>query len=198
MATIKKATTRHNAAAILFFVIASIILMATLAGCSLRTTAVDPAASAATAEEVSAGTPPAPKANDFVKPFGDVVSYKDGVSISVGLIGEFTPSNSQVFPLPEGETAMVFKVVLTNNSNEVFKPGAMALANSGGKPATYIADSGNTEYPGLGLFPTTSLLPGQTLEWFSAFGVSDVSDITLEVSPSPFGYDKAIFTNIPL
>lgn len=176
--------------------VAGLALTASLTACSTpAASAPDPQASAATADEKPAETPPA--VNELVKPFGEVVTYKDGVSISVSAPTQFTPSNLDSFPLPEGQTPLVFKVVLTNNSDKPLEPGAIAQANSGGKPATYIADVANTEYPDLGMFPTTTILPGQTLEWFTAFSVIDPADITLEIAPAPIDYDNAIFTNVP-
>lgn len=195
MSTIKNFVNNHNYIAALLFVIIGFSLMIALAACgSKEPAAADPNASAATVEEPAEQTPPA--VNEFIKQFGDVITYEDGVSISVSVPTPFTPSNLDYMPLAEGETPVVFKVVLTNNSTDVLEPGAIAQANSGGKPATYIADVGNPEYGDLGLFPTTSVLPGQTLEWFTAFGVADVNDITLEITPAPFEYDNAIFTNI--
>lgn len=196
MSTIKNFVNNHNYIAALLFVILGFSLMIALTACgSKESAAADPNASAATVEEPAEQTPPA--VNEFIKQFGDVITYEDGVSISVSVPTPFTPSNLDYMPLAEGETPVVFKIVLTNNSTDVLEPGAIAQANSGGKPATYIADVGNPEYGDLGLFPTTSVLPGQTLEWFTAFGVADVNDITLEITPAPFEYDNAIFTNLP-
>ena len=196
MSTIKNFVNNHNYIAALLFVILGFSLMIALTACgSKEPAAADPNASAATVEEPAEQTPPA--VNEFIKQFGDVITYEDGVSISVSVPTPFTPSNLDYMPLAEGETPVVFKIVLTNNSTDVLEPGAIAQANSGGKPATYIADVGNPEYGDLGLFPTTSVLPGQTLEWFTAFGVADVNDITLEITPAPFEYDNAIFTNLP-
>lgn len=196
MVNIKKAINRHNYIAVFLFLVLSLALMTVLSACgSTEAVASDPKASAASVDEpATEETPPA--VNDFVKQFGDVVTYKDGVSISVSAPTPFTPSNLDYFPLAEGETAVVFKVVLTNNSTEPLEPGAIAQANSGGKPATYLADAGNPEYGDIGLFPTTTVLPGQTLEWYTGFGVADVNDITLEIAPAPIEYDNAIFTNV--
>lgn len=195
MATIKNFVNQHNYLSALFFVLIGLSLMIALTACgSKEPVAADPNASAAAVEEEPAEQTP-PAVNNFIKQFGDVVTYDDGVSISVAAVGPFTPS--EYVTVAAGETPVVFKVVLTNNSTEVLEPGAIAQANSGGKPATYIADVGNTEYGELGLFPTASILPGQTLEWYTAFGVVDVNDVTLEISPMSFDYDNAIFTNIP-
>lgn len=199
MDTIKKAIDRHKYVAAFLFAIIALVLVMGLAGCSTAVVEPDPAASAATVDEVVAETEEQtpPPVNEFVKQFGEVVSYEDGISISVALVGPFTPSNLEYFPLGEGETAVLFKVVLTNNSEAVFEPGAVPNATSGGKTATYISDVGNPEYGDIGLFPVTSLLPGQTLEWYAAFGVADPADITFEIGPGPFDYQSAIFTNVP-
>lgn len=171
--------------------LAAVALTATLTACGTPATSTDPDAKPATSEAPTA-VKEAPAENEFIKPFGDIVSYADGVSISVALVGEFTPGQYAIYG--EGEIPLVFKVVLTNNSDEPLEPGVIPQANSGGKPATYIADVGNPEYGDLGLFPTAAILPGQTLEWFTAFGVADPADVTMQLSPMPFDYDDAIFT----
>lgn len=190
MATIKK---QYIAA-----LIAGLALTASLTACSTPATSADPGAKPATSEApASVEEEPAPEVDDLIKPFGEVVTYQDGVSISVALVGAFTPTEYAIVGAAD-ETPTVFKVVITNNSDKPLEPGAIAQANSGGKPATYIADAGNPEYGDLGMFPTTTILPGQTLEWYSAFGVVDPADVTLEIAPAPIEYDNAIFTNIPL
>ena len=172
--------------------LAGFALTATLTACSTPATSVDPDAKPATSEQAPAAVEEAPAENELIKSFGEVVSYEDGVSISVALVGEFTPSEFAI--VNEGEIPLVFKVVLTNNSDKPLEPGVIPQANSGGKPATYIADVGNPEYGDLGMFPTAAILPGQTLEWFTAFGVADASDVTMQLSPMPIDYDDAIFT----
>lgn len=197
MSNIKNAVRRSNIA-VLLFVLLALAFLFIITGCTTtEAVAADPKASAATVEEdtVTAEVEP-PAIDELVKQFGDVVTYKDGVSISVSAPTPFTPSNLDYFPLAEGETAVILKVVLTNNSDKPFEPSALAQANSGGKPATYLSDYANPEYGNVGGFPTTSILPGQTLEWFVGFGVADPADITLEISPTPFEYDNAIFTNV--
>lgn len=174
--------------------LAGFALTATLTACSTPATSADPAAKPATSEQAPAAVEEEPATNDLIKPFGEVVTYEDGVSISVALVGPFTPGEYAIVGGAD-ETPTVFKVVITNNSDEPLEPAAIPQANSGGKPATYIADTGNAEYGDLGLFPTTTLLPGQTLEWYAAFGVVDPADVTLEITPSSFTYDNAIFTN---
>lgn len=192
MATIKK---QYIAA-----LVAGLALTATLTACGTPAVTADPAAKPATSEAPAVVEEEAPASDpatsDYIKPFGEVVSYQDGVSISVALVGPFAISNTGI-PVGEGETPMAFKVVLTNNSDKPLEPGAMPEANSGGKPATYIADVGNPQYNNIGLFPTATVLPGQTLEWYTGFGVADPEDITLEIAPTVFDYDMAIFTTAP-
>jgi len=154
----------------------------------------DPAASAApmpTAEEPEASEP---EASPLIKSFGEVVTYEDGVSISVSMVGEFTPT-----PYAAGVTAgkipTVFLIVVTNNSKQAIKPYTFALANSGGMPAEGISDIGNEEYGELGFDPTGTILPGQTLQWYTAFSLADPLDVTMEISPG-FEYEDAIFTNV--
>jgi hypothetical protein len=200
MVTIKKALDRHNTLAIMLFLIVGVVLMLALSACSTKSPDAvksDPKASSAadtqeTPKETPTQTPP--PVDDNVKNFGDVATYEDGVSISVALVGPFTPSETAL-PVGAGETPVVFKIVITNHSDKPLEPGAMPQANSGGKPATYIADTGNKQYGDLGLFPTTTILPGQTLEWYTAFGVVDPANITLEITPAPFDYANTIFTN---
>lgn len=168
------------------------LLVMVLTGCSVpASSAPDPDASAASAEEAPKSEEPVQE-NSLIKPFGEVVSYQDGVSISVAMVGAFTPTQNAA-GVVSGEQPTIFKVVLTNNSDEAVEPTAFPSANSGGKAASSISDVAHPEYGELGFAPTTSLLPGQTVEWSVAFSISNPEDVTLEISPS-FMYDDAIFT----
>lgn len=196
MFIIKNTFTRNTALSFVFAFLA-LLLVVLLTGCGAKPVVADPQASAAAAPAAETPAQAPPTANNFIKQFGDVVTYDDGISISVSEPIPFTPSNLDYMPLAAGDTAVVFKLVLTNNSAEPFEPGAVSQASSGGKPANMIADVGNTDYPQLGLFPTATVLPGQTIEWYVGFGISDPAKITFDVAPYPIGYEDAIFTNIP-
>jgi hypothetical protein len=196
-------THRRTQTTRLFWVITAALIAVAIAlfltGCGKQAveSAPDPLASAAAAEEVKEEpTQEPPAVNDLIKQFGEIVTYDDGVSISVALIGPYTPGE-YAQGIVEGQTPTVFKVVITNNSDQPLEPGAIPSVNSGGQPAEYIADVAHAEYGDLGLFPTTSILPGQTLEWFTAFGVTDPANINMDITPAPFEYDTAIFTNVP-
>lgn len=193
MVSIKNVHVRNTFLTALLFVFLAITLMAFLTGCGFSSAVkADPNASAASVDPQAP-----PETNNLVKKFGEVVTYDDGMSISVSEPSEFTPSNLDYMPASEGDTSVVFKVVLTNNSSEILDPTLFPDASSGGKPAIMIADVGNSDYPNLGMAPTTSVLPGQTIEFYSAFNIADPSNITFEVTPDSFKYDYAIFTNVP-
>jgi len=115
------------------------------------------------------------------------------VSLSVSAPSAFTPSESALGAVP-GQAMVVFTFVLTNGSDAALDPMVFPTASSGGTEAELIYDSGNA----LGIVsngPTTSLLPGQVVQWYVAFSVVDVNDITLEASPS-FAHQNVIFTNV--
>lgn len=161
-----------------------------LTGCSVPAAPTpDPVASAASQPEVQE---PVAETSPLIQPFGGVVTYEDGVSVSVSTGAPFQPTDMAVGA--EGGTPLVFKVVLTNNSTEPLEPTAFPSATSGGQMASNIADVANPEFGDIGLSPTTTILPGQTIEWYSAFSVADPADVTFEVSPTSFDYDMAIFT----
>ena len=170
-----------------------------LSGCATTGAAptADPKASSAgvqTETQTPAVTPPLE--NQYIKQFGDVVTYDDGVSVSVALIGAYTPGK-YAQGVVAGEQPTVFQIVITNNSTEVLEPTAVPSASSGGQTATYIGDIMHPDYGDIGMFPTTSVLPGQTIQWYSAFSIVDPANITFQLSPVSFTYENAIFTNLP-
>jgi hypothetical protein len=123
----------------------------------------------------------------LVKGFGKIITYTDGVSISVSTPAPYQPTEFAAGAV-DGQSAVVFTVVVTNGSKETLDVAAFASANSGGKVASSIADLANN----IGLSPSTSLLAGQTVQWQEAFSVADVNDITFQITPD-FLHDKAIF-----
>lgn len=172
-----------------------------LTGCSLSAgSRPDPEASAAAAPAAEATTEPAAEpapeapANPLIKAFGEVITYEDGVSISVSPAAPFTPTEYAAGA--ETGTPVIFTVVITNNSAEPLEPLAFPTVSSGGQQGSSIFDIGNPEYGDIGMFPTTTLLPGQTIQWISGFAVANPADVTFEVSPSSFLYEDAIFTTL--
>lgn len=161
-----------------------------LAGCSVPTISEsDPKAASAEAPVTNVPAPPAE--NEMIKTFGGVVTYADGVSISVSKGEPYTPSQNSAGFI-QGQTALLFNLVITNNSNQPLEPMTLSSATSGGIQASTISDMGNPEYGEVGMAPMTTILPGQTVTWIEAYSIKDVNDITFEVSPSVM-YDDALF-----
>ena len=162
----------------------AIILPTTLAltGCAVHTTSADPSAAVATSQPSSA-TP------NYLKSFGDVITWKDGLSVSVSAPTPYTPSESAAGAVA-GQPNLQFTVLLTNNSKVVVKPIGYPNATSGGQSASSIVDFGAN----VGNTPAdVNVLPGQSLQWIEAFSVIDPTDITFTYSPG-FEYKDAIFT----
>lgn len=170
---------------IVLAVIVALVIIFT--GCSTAPTATPDtnASAAATPEEepaVEENTNPA---------FGDVVTFENGVSLSVSQPAEYSPSDTASGPV-EGQQSTVFEFVVTNNSKENFDPTLVyATASSGGVEADGIFDVEKS----VGFPPSTAVLPGQTVKWLQAFSFVDPAAITLEVSVG-FEYDSIIYTNI--
>lgn len=122
-------------------------------------------------------------------PFGDAVTYEDGVSISVSAPTSFTPSEYAAGV--EQANQILFSFTITNDSDANLQPSAYSRLASGGAEASMIFDSEN----GAGSGPSTVLLPGQTVTWTEGYSVADPASLVLQVSPS-FDYADAIFTNV--
>jgi len=171
-----------------------------LSGCGDKeVVAPDPKASAATAVEPAPETvvTTPPPANDLVKQFGDVVTYDDGISISLGAPTAYTPGE-YAQGLVEGQQPTIFKVVLTNNSAELIEPYLFVTVSSAGAESSVIGDIMHPDYGDVGMAPMTSVLPGKTIEWYVAYSVADPADITADVTlTNDLGYEPAIFTNVP-
>lgn len=178
----------------------AVLLMVVLSACSTSAvTAPDPNASAAVVDDSSAdssteSTPP--PVNNLIKNFGEVVTYDSGLSISLSEPIPFTPGEYAA-GVVEGQTPLVFKVVLTNNTSDAIDPYTFVSVSSAGAESSTISDVQNPEYGDIGLPPTTKVLPGQTVEWYVGFSVADPSTITADVQTA-LELESAVFTNIPL
>lgn len=121
--------------------------------------------------------------------FGDTYTWTDGVSITVSAPEAFTPSEYASFD--EAPSYLKFTITLVNDSDE---PVSAALVypslQSGNTEASTVFDSDQ----GLSGPPSTDVLPGRETQWAVGFGVSDPTDLVLEISPG-FAYDSAYFTN---
>ncbi len=162
-------------------------------GCSTKQ-AEETNPQASQAAEPPSQTPP--PANEFLKQFGDTITWEDGVSVSVSTPAEYIPTEYAAGTV-EGQPNVAFEIVLTNNTDEPLDPGTWTTASSGGVEASQIFDTGEGAPLGeLAMGPSTTLLPGQTVKWYVAYSVADPAEITLEVYPS-LTYESGIFTNVP-
>lgn len=171
---------------------AALIVLLLLVGCSVvKPSTPDPQASVAS-QPVEASPSPTPSESPY-KAFGETTTWDDQVSISVSAPAAFMPSEYAAV-MGEGQP-LVIEFVLTNNSSEAFDPNSIySNMASGGVESTPIYDSAN-ELGQIGSYPTTAVLPGQTVKWLQAWSSGDPNNITLEVTAG-FDYKTAIYTNI--
>lgn len=167
-----------------------ILLVSFIAGCATQPAAApDPEASAAAPVEAEV-TPPAPDFSTIQ--FGEIFTYENNVSISVSAPAPFTPS--QYAAKSDENAAFVFTIVLTNNSEAAIEPYTYESVSSGGAEAGTIFDMGN-DIGNVGEFPTTTVQPGQTVQWLVGYSLLDPAAITFDIQPG-FEYEKTTFTNI--
>ncbi|MFB2597302.1 DUF4190 domain-containing protein [Herbiconiux sp. P17] len=121
--------------------------------------------------------------------FGQVVTYDDGMEISVSEPTPFTPSGNAV----GGDQAvnLQFTVTIVNGTAADYQPFSFSTVTSGGVDASLIIDPDN----GIeGLPPVDTIPAGQTVTYVEAYSVADANDIVYDVAPG-FEYTTARFTN---
>jgi hypothetical protein len=164
---------------------AAVLTLASLTGC-----AVGGAEHADTKASAASKPTDAPvQSNPLQKKLGEVVTYEDGLSVSVSQPAPYTPS-AEAAGVQAGGTNVVFNVVITNNSKKNVEIGGFPSVNSGGAAASSITDMGAN----VGLPPSTTLLPTQKITFQDAYSVKDQADITYLITPG-IGYKQAIFTS---
>ena len=136
-----------------------------------------------------ASQPSATPDNPTQRKLGGVVTYKDGLSVSVSLPAAYTPS-AQAAGVIDGSTNIIFNVVIINNSKKNADVGGFPTVNSGGVSASAISDFENK----VGVPPNTTLLPSQSITFQDAYSVKDQADITYLITPG-LDYRQAIFTS---
>lgn len=169
----------------------------TLSGCSFIPPASTPPPPAVQ-EEAKAPEPtvpevtPEPDPSDMIVGFGDVLTYENGVSLSVSLPQPFQPSDHAAGATQAHHVLITIK--LTNGSDEILDPFPYGIMSSGGVESSEIFDiSFDGEGLDLGNMPSGKILPGKTIEWVEGWSVSDLTDMQYEISPSSFEYLDAIF-----
>lgn len=167
-----------------------IVLFAT--GCSTtRASQTDPNAGKASSSKPPESVTPPPQIMNLVQ-FGEVYSWADGVSVSIGQPFSYQASELSAGSV-EGQPQVAFEMILTNGSDSTFSPSAYYTLSSGGVESSQIFDMSN-ELGDIGATPMTTMLPGDTVKWYAAYSVADPNSITMAITPS-FTHDEALFTN---
>lgn len=130
---------------------------------------------------------PAPKSDPLLKGFGEVITYEDGVSVSVSKPVPYSPS-AYAAGVTKGAKNVMFTIVVTNNSDTALDILGFPQANSGGQAASGITDFGDDRLNE----PQAPLLPGRSIKWEEAFSVADPTDVTFSFAPN-FDYKDAVF-----
>jgi hypothetical protein len=153
-----------------------------LSACSIQGAShADPNVTAAAKPSQAAHTDP------LLKGFGDIITYKDGMSVTVSKPAPYTPT-AEAAGVLGGVPTLLFTFVVKNNSKVPVDISGWPLATSDGQEATAITDLGHL----VGNTPAMTLLPGQGITWQEGFNVVDPSNITIQYRPG-FNYGKAIF-----
>lgn len=123
--------------------------------------------------------------------FGETHTYEDGVAVTVSLPQPYTPSGTASVGEPRPPAFVVFDITVTNGSQANYDPALFSASlQSGSTEAAMVFDSANN----IGGTPTTTVLPGRDVVFRIAFGVTDPSDLVMEVAPG-YEYEAAIFTS---
>ena len=141
-------------------------------------------------EEEAAVDEPAPEVGNLA--FGDTMVWDDGVEMTVGAPEPFTPTEYAAGA--DQATHLLFSFTITNNSTENVEPTVYTRLSSGGQEGSQIFDSGNPAGD-VNSFPTTVILPGQSVTWLEAWSVADAASLTMQTAPG-WDYEDAIFTNV--
>lgn len=157
---------------------------------SNRPTADAPADPAAGEAEVAPEPEPEPvDEGPAVLSFGQTFTYENGVSLTVGAPGPYTPSEYAMdVAAPH---VVVFPITIVNGSSAPIDPAMWyATVQSQNVEAEKVYDS-----EALGDEPSTSLLPGREAAFKVGYGVGDPADLVMEVTPGMMEYQDVLYTN---
>jgi len=160
---------------------------ATIAGCTMAPApAVDEPAPSATVVDDAAETLPDQPEGRFGKP----LKYPDGMRIKLSEPEQFDPPPGAYIDATM-PYYVKFTVSITNGSVRRFDPILMSISVASGETqGSPLYDVSN----GLSVTQDTVIPPGDVRSWVVAFGVTDVDDITAQVSLNDLVHDDALFT----
>jgi hypothetical protein len=117
--------------------------------------------------------------------FGDTVTYKDGLKVSVSAPTPYTPTQYAVGATEASN--VVFTVTITNGSASNYDPTfAVSSASSGGSAASQIFDNPIDDQP------DAVVPPGQSITFHVGFSIADPNQIVFQQSVN-FSDADAVF-----
>lgn len=135
--------------------------------------------------------PEPPAADDGVVAFGKTWTWDDGLQVKVSEPVAYRASNTALGG--DGyKQQVVFTVTVTNKTGARFDPVLTTDITSAGREGDQIFDVAKDVSGG----PDASLRDGGKVTFKIAYGVDDIKDIELQVSPD-FGHEVAIFSTSP-
>lgn len=121
--------------------------------------------------------------------FGETYTWDDGLAITISAVEPYEPSEHAA-GLEEGQTPVRFTVTVTNGTTEDIEAMMFGITvSSAGKEASQVIDLDWST-------PTSTILPGNSLEWVETFGVADPANMQVTANYAiDFNRDKVHFTN---
>jgi hypothetical protein len=191
---------KRNAAAVAVviaaFVLAGCATPATPGAAAEQTGSNRPAATTAETSvelepEVTADEPVVEEttpASDEPVAFGSTKTYEDGLAVTVSKGKSFRPSDTSAGG-DKFKYAVKYTITVVNGTGKTFDPSMFsATAQSGNVEGDRVYDSAEQ----IGGGPDTKLLKGREAKFSIGFGISDLKDVVLEVSPS-YERDSILF-----
>ncbi len=109
--------------------------------------------------------------------FGSTYRWADGISLTVGAPTKFQPTSKDP---PEAKQFVKFDLTLTNGSDQPYLAGfgLPVSVTTSGERGTLVYDKTLPERP------QTAVLPGQSANWSTAYGVTDTKNVSVEIAPN--------------
>ena len=165
----------------------SIIMIVAYAAAFVK--AVDDSVSKPVASAASgASSAPSAAPADTNFKFGQTVTYKDGLAITVSAPAPYTPSDAAAGATQASN--IVFTITVKNGTTKNYDPAIYTTVSSAGTEADSIIDIGDSTLN----VPTTTILAGQSVTYKDAYSVADATKLVMDIEPG-FGYDKTTFTS---
>ena len=174
------------------------LLAASLTACTYpsKHTSAGTVLAASSEQSTEAGSPAgAATGKQSTKPttptFGDTFAWPDGLTVTLGPLVEFVPSEYAAGAV-DGQENICFEITVANGTDKTVESfGILVTAVSGGREASHVFDSAN----GIDM-PTADILPGESLTWTEAFSVLNPDHVRVNIDDVlDFNRDSVNFTN---